>query len=117
MPCDTIIRPNETPAARKERVNTAVKRIEAFLQRGKLRLVIDKKTGAAAFAGMTDEELRVAKDGLMDSCVLRKLQVSGSFAYRQALAKAEAAAGRSLNMDAVAAGMHSHDGGKTFGGH
>ena len=117
MPCDTVSRQNETVTARTNRISNAVKRLEDYIARGKLRLVVDRATGAVAFAGLTDEELRAAKDGLLDSCVLRKLTVSNSFAFRTALAKAEATAGRMTNMKAVAAGVHSHDGGKTFGGH
>jgi hypothetical protein len=50
-----------------------------------------------------------------DVCAYRTLTASNSWALRQAVAKAEQLAGRKVSAAQVAAGTHSHDGGKTFG--
>ena len=104
MPCDT--QKNLTPT-QKSRMDAAVKRLDAALAAGTVSLVVGA-TGAIAFKGWQD------KEGVADVCAYRKLLSSNSAALRRALASAEARAGRSVDQRAIAAGVHSHDGGDTF---
>mgnify|MGYP001610290563 CR=1 FL=1 len=76
---------------------------------GTIKIVISKD-GAIAFAGF-NEELR---DGVSDACAYRRLVVAGSATAKMALARAEILAGRKVDNAQVAAGTHSHDGGKTW---
>jgi hypothetical protein len=56
----------------------------------------------------------LGRNGISDACAYRKLLASGSPALRAALAKAEAMAGRKVDPQAIASGVHSHDGGRTW---
>ncbi len=113
MPCDTKLRENETKEQRSARAQASAERLEAALAAGRVKVVINKASGALAFQGWTDED----RDGVADGCIYRRLTAKGSFALKQAVARAETAAGRKLNPQAVAAGVHSHDGGVTWGTH
>jgi len=107
MPCDTriIAEPNGL-----QRVQAAIARLEAALAAGTVSIAISAG-GAIAFRNWRDN------GGLSDLCAYRRLAASNSPALRRALARAEALAGRSLNPQAIAAGVHSHDGGQTWGSH
>lgn len=111
MPCDTILAPNQTLAARVSQIDAALKRLEGYLQSGKVQIGI-APNGAIVFKGWND------RDSVTDVCGYRTLAAGNSWALRQAVARAEATQGRKVNVHAVAAGHHSHDGGKTWnGGH
>lgn len=111
MPCDTRLRENQTLTDRNNQIQAALRRLEQYLQTGTVRITI-APNGAVAFAGWQD------RDDVTDVCAYRTLAANNSWALRQAQAKAEAMAGRRVNAFAVAAGHHSHDGGKTWhGGH
>lgn len=111
MPCDTYRSyERQTLQERNAEVEVALKQLEKSLLDNRARVVIDRATGAVAITGWKAEERR----GVADVCAIRSLQVSGSWALRQALAKAEAQAGRKVNMQTVAAGVHSHDNGRTW---
>ena len=66
--------------------------------------------GAIAFEGWSN------RAGVTDSCAYRRIMATGGALARQAIAKAEAAAGRTVNKQAVAQGYHSHDGGRSWHG-
>lgn len=93
----------------KERARAALKRLEAALASGAVKVVIDRQTGALAFAGQWD------RDGVADTCAYRSLTAAHSSALRMAIARAEAMCGMRHSREAMAAGIHSHDGGQTFG--
>ena len=112
MPCDTKLREGETQETRSARAQASATRLEAALAAGRARVTIGPN-GAIAFTGWPDEE----RDGVADVCMYRRLTAKGSFALRTAIHRAEAASGRKLNPQAIAAGSHSHDGGKTWGTH
>jgi hypothetical protein len=112
MPCDTVLRENETKAQRSARADAATKRLEEALTAGRARVVIGPN-GALAFVGWDGEE----RDGVADVCAYRRLTNARSWPLRQAIARAETSSGRKLTERAVAAGVHSHDGGKTWGSH
>lgn len=111
MACESMVRPGQTREQRREQVKRAIKAMEARLGTGEVKVVIDRATGALAFTGWSE------RDGVTDACAYRVLTAASSWALRQAVAKAEAAAGRRVNAQAVAAGVHSHDGGATWGRH
>jgi hypothetical protein len=52
-----------------------------------------------------------------DACAYRLLMSGGGSLAKAALVRAEQMAGRSVSKEAVAIGLHSHDGGKTWGTH
>ena len=111
MPCDTRLRAGQTLAQRIDQVKAALTRLERYLQAGSVKVQI-APNGAVAFTGWAD------RDDLSDVCAYRTLAVQNSWALRQAVARAEAMSGRKVNERAVAAGVHSHDGGKSWhGGH
>ena len=112
MPCDTVrLRPNQTLADRNAEIKSALKRLEQRLQAGQVRVVVDRASGAAGFAGWGKEE----RASITDVCAYRVLAAENSWALRQAVARAEAQAGRKVNPVAVAAGVHSHDDGRSWG--
>lgn len=107
MPCDT--RPNLT-AAQKARMADAVRRLDQAINAGLVKVVVGA-SGSVAFAGWNDRE------GVSDLCAYRKLTLAGSAALRRAMARAEVIAGRRVDARALAAGVHSHDGGATWSTH
>lgn len=107
MPCDTILKENQTLDQRSRQIDAALKRLEASLQAGKIKVGIGP-TGSVTFMGWKD------RDDVTDVCAYRTLAAGNSWALRQAVARAEATSGRKVNTAAVAAGHHSHDGGGTW---
>jgi len=114
MPCDTRLKVRngrrQTISERKDEVRLAQERFIAGLKKGTVKAVVDKRTGAVAFTGLTEEE----RDGITDACAYRRIMVSGSQLAIQAIVRAEQLAGRSVNKQMVAQGYHSHDGGQTW---
>lgn len=112
MACDTMTRPGETKEQRSERAKVSTAALEAALTAGTVKLKIGPQ-GGIAFVGWDDK----SRDGLTDACAFRRLTSKVSWALRQAVAKEEALTGRKVNQAAVNAGLHSHDGGKTWAKH
>lgn len=110
MACWTRRKPKQTEAERKEELRLAAKRLEKQLLDGRVKMIVSEG-GAVAFTGWKDS------DGMSDACAYRALSSAGSLALRSAQARAEIAAGRTVDKAVVASGMHSHDGGKTWGRH
>jgi len=110
MPCTSTLRPGQTTAQRQAQIAAALKRLETYLQSGKVRVGI-APNGAVVFQGWQD------RDDVTDVCAYRTLVAANSWALRQAVARAEAATGKRVNPQAVTAGWHSHDGGKSWGTH
>lgn len=105
----------DVTAETKKRRETILERLTRELAEGRARVVVDRRTGAVAFQGGAAGEL--AGVGLADTCVYRRLLASNAPGLRAAIMRAEALAGRKVNESAVTAGVHSHDGGKTWGAH
>lgn len=99
MPCDTVV---PVPV-----MEAAIKRLSKAIGAGTVTLRVGVN-GALAIVGWKD------RDGVADVCAIRTLMTQGSWEFRQALAKAEAVAGRKMNLSAVGSGIHSHDGGETW---
>jgi hypothetical protein len=112
MPCDTKLRDGETKDQRSARAQAATERLEAKLKSGSAKVKVGAN-GAIAFAGWTDED----RDGVADVCAYRRMTAKGSGVLRMAIARAETLAGRKVNPQAIAAGVHSHDGGTTWAKH
>lgn len=100
---------NQTPW-RKQQIASAIERLNRAIETGTVTVVIGAQ-GGIAFKGWQDNA------GVSDLCAYRKLAAENSPALRKALARAEVVAGRRLDQRAVAAGVHSHDGGRTWGAH
>lgn len=107
MPCASKIPAGMSLEQRMTQVQRALKRLEQSLQTGSVKIRI-APNGAIAFAGWKN------RDDVSDVCAFRALTSENSWVLRQAVARAEAQSGRKVNAKAVAAGVHSHDGGKTF---
>lgn len=109
MPCDTRLKPKQTIQQRAAEVRDVVARLASGLAAGRIKPKIGPQ-GAIAFPGLTDEE----RDGVTDACAYRRLMSSGSALAKAAIERAEQMAGRSVNRQALAHGVHSHDNGKTW---
>lgn len=109
MPCDTVVKKNQTKKQRAEEIRETAKSIGKLLVQGRVRVVIGKQ-GAIAFVGLSDSE----RNGMTDACIYRRIMAGDSAMAKQAIAKAEMLAGRQVNKLAVGQGIHSHDGGMTW---
>lgn len=109
MPCESRIQRGQTLAERNAEITAALRTLEARLQASTVRVVIGSN-GAVALQGWTPADRR----DVSDVCAIRALQAAGSWALRQAIARAESQSGRKMNPLALAAGTHSHDGGKSW---
>lgn len=109
MPCDTNRQPQETPEQRQRSITAALRRLEGALDANQVTLVVGPN-GAVVFRNWNP----ATRDGVTDVCAFRRLSSAGSLALRKALARAEAAAGRRVDANVVAAGVHSHDGGGSW---
>jgi hypothetical protein len=110
MACESFIKPNQTIAQRAREIDEALDTLEQRLQNNSVKVVIDKRTGALTFAGWNSADRR----DITDACAYRVMVSRNSVALRQAVARAEAIQGVKVNQRAIATGMHSHDGGKTW---
>lgn len=113
MACETYRRRGQSLTQRKDEVRKVTEKFIAGLKSGSVKATVDKKTGAVAFSGVSDDE----RTGITDACVYRRILVSGSQLALQAIQKAERLAGRSVDRQMVATGHHSHDGGETWHKH
>ena len=104
MPCTT--QPNLT-AQRQQQIKDSIARLERALSDGSVRVIVGAN-GAIAFKGAW------RNDGVMDACAFRLLRAAGSGPLRSAIARAEVMAGRKISEQAIAAGVHSHDGGASW---
>jgi len=107
MACETRLQNrNQTLSQRKAQVKDIVAFTDELIRKNKVRIVVDKKTGAIAFLGMTDAE----RGGVSDACTFRMIMTTGSALAKQAIARAEQLAGRGVSRQALTNGTHSHDG-------
>jgi len=112
MACESKIRQGQTAADREREIQETIAKLEQALQGGTVTIRIDAN-GGIVFENWQEAE----RNGVNDACAFRLLTVAGSFALQQALATAEAMSGMKANQNAVMGGLHSHDGGKTWGYH
>ena len=109
MPCDTV---KELSDYQREQQQEALDRLEGMLNNGTVNVRVSAN-GAIAFNGWSEQD----RAGLYDLCAYRRLSAENSPELRAAVMRAEAMAGTKVNERTIAAGVHSHDGGKTWGAH
>jgi hypothetical protein len=110
MACETTRSSRtQTLTERKAEIKEVLSFIDELIRKSKVRVIVDKKTGAVFFDGMTVQEKR----GVTDGCAYRMLMATGSASAKQAIARAEALAGRGVNRQALAQGVHGHAHGGT----
>ncbi len=109
MPCDTRLKPEQTITDRKAEILRTVETVQRGLVAGRIKPKIGPQ-GAITFAGLDAGE----RNDVTDACIYRRIMATGSALARAEIAKAEQLAGRSVNRQAVGAGVHSHDGGHTW---
>lgn len=112
MPCDTYLSKGQTLAERKEEVKRVVTLYDQLLAKGRAKVKIGSQ-GAVTFTGLEVEA--VDRRFVTDACIYRRIMSTGSTLARLAVAKAERLAGRVVDRRVVAQGVHSHDGGETWG--
>ena len=113
MPCDTRARQGQTLDQRKAEVREAIASLARLLASGQAKAIVSRATGSVAFRGWeAGETARVT-----DACAYRIIMATGSLLAKQAIAKAEQLAGRSIDRAALTAGWHSHDGTTWHKGH
>lgn len=112
MVCDMTLAPRQTVAQRKEQVRKAAATIDKLLRERRAGVKVGPQ-GAVVFTGVSDSD----RAGMTDACVYRMLMSSGTAGARLAIQRAEMVAGRAVDRKAVAAGVHSHDNGRTWSTH
>jgi hypothetical protein len=106
VPCYSKTLAGQSLTERKSEVREAVERLAKALASGRARAVVGPQ-GAITFTG---EGASVVGDyRITDACCYRKIMSTGSALARAAIAKAEMMAGRAVDRNTVAAGVHSHD--------
>jgi hypothetical protein len=113
MACDTQPLKGQTLSERKTQVKEIIAFTDELIRKNKVKIVVDKASGAVAFLGMTPQE----RGNVSDACTYRMLMVSGTVLAKQAIARAEQLAGRSVNRQALTAGVHAHAHGDTVTWH
>jgi hypothetical protein len=103
MPCDTKRLPNQSLTERKVEITKAVDKLAAALAAGKVKPVVGAK-GGIAFPGWTEGQV----SRVTDNCGYRKIMSSGSALAKLAIERAEMMAGRKVDRQAVAQGLHTH---------
>jgi hypothetical protein len=111
MVCETRLKSRQTVQERLEEIRRAVATLSTGLASGRVKALVGPQ-GAIAFIGLTEAE----RSDTTDACLYRLLLSTGSRLALQAIAHAEALAGRTIDMQAVAAGVHLH-GNKWHRGH
>lgn len=108
MACETRLKPRQTAEQRKLEVKKAVQALDLALRMKSVKVVIGPQ-GAVAFQNWDN-----GRDGVTDACAYRMIMTSGSALAKAAIAQAEQLSGRRISQQAVGAGVHSHDGGKSW---
>lgn len=110
MACETIRFPEQTPEERAAEISEAMTGLERQLADGTARLVVDPLTGAVGFDGWRDRRF------ITDACAFNSLDQQQSPALAAALWEAQAQ-GLVISREAIARGVHTHDGGQTWSTH
>lgn len=112
MACTSILKQGQTLQQRMTEIDRALKRLEQYLATGVVQLVIGPN-GAVAIRGWNPKD----RDGMTDVCTVRSLMATNSQPFKMALLRAEAISGKKMNPQMIGQGVHSHDGGRTWGKH
>lgn len=98
----------EQREARLKKYQEDLTRLEVALLSGSVTVAIGDE-GSIAFQGWEGSR------DLSDTCAFHHLEMRNSFALHQAIEMAESLSGKKISKEAIASGLHSHDGGKTWG--
>jgi len=109
MPCDTRLKPRQTIQERAAEVRRAVSGLDALLTKRRVTAKVGPQ-GSITFVGWDEKD----RDAVTDACAYRRIMATGSALAKAEIARAEQLAGRAVNKQALAHGVHSHDGGKTW---
>lgn len=112
MACEAVRTPRQTAAERAREVRDALRALEAALAAGSVQVRLDAR-GRLRFQGWGE----AARAGVNDACAFQALERSQSSALRRAVDREQGARGVKLDRRAIAAGTHTHDGGRTWGAH
>jgi hypothetical protein len=112
MPCDSATFPNQSLTSRKDEVKRAVDRLSTLLANGQVKAKVGPQ-GAVTFIGWSDTD----RSRVTDACAYRRVMATGSSLAKAQIAKAELMAGRPINRQVVASGIHSHDSGASWSSH
>lgn len=110
MPCDSVPQ-GLTAEQRYEQIQEALNGLEQQLVSGQVTMRI-APNGAVVF-----ENWQEGRNGVNDACAYNALSAKGSAALVTAQMMAESLSGYQVNRQAVGGGLHSHDGGHTWGTH
>jgi hypothetical protein len=103
MVCETRLKPRQTIQERAAEVRSAVGRLDALLKKRRVKPRVGPQ-GAIAFDGWDNKD----RDGVSDNCAYRQIMKHGSSLAKAEIAKAEMLAGRSVDKQVVAQGVHAH---------
>jgi hypothetical protein len=103
MVCETRLKRTQTLQERLEEIREVIALLSRRLAAGQAKAIVGPQ-GAIAFTGLTEAE----RADVTDACAYRMVLVSGSPLALQAIARAEALAGRAVDRKAVAQGIHLH---------
>lgn len=109
MPCDTRLKRGQTISQRADEVRSVTNKIMSGILQNRIKIKVSP-TGSVAFDGISEGE----KDGVTDACVYRRIMVSGPATVKAEMERQAMLQGRTINKAVVNAGVHSHDGGKTW---
>lgn len=113
MACETMRKPQQTIQDRIAEVKTSIASLEKLLLRRKVKPVVGPQ-GAITFTGWEAMD----RNGITDACAYRRIMATGSALAKMEIARAEQMAGKTVNRQVIAQGVHSHDGGHSWnGGH
>lgn len=107
MACDSMIPQGMTQEERQAEIKAALAELEQRLKAKTAKLTV-AINGGVVIDGWQNRK------SVNDACAVRKLLAANSWEMRKAIAAAEQASGRKVNVQAVSGGLHSHDGGKTW---
>jgi len=107
------MRPSQALELHRDQVREIIAFTDELIRKGKIKIVVDKRTGAIAFDGMTPQE----RGNVSDACTYRMIMATGTVLAKQAIARAEQLAGRGVNRQALTGGVHSHDVGQSWSTH
>lgn len=111
MACETMRKPKQTVQERIEEVKRAIALLDAKLKKRQVKPVVGPQ-GAITFAGWDAKD----RDGVTDACAYRRIMAMGSSLAKMEIARAEQIAGRGVDRRVIGQGVHSHDGGVSWGG-
>ena len=109
MPCDTIVRKNQSLEDRKKEVRKKSEKIAKAITDKRVKVTVGPQ-GAVAFSGISSED----RAGMTDACIYRRIMAGNSALAKAAIAQAELLSGRKVSLAVIGRGDHSHDGGKTW---